>query len=221
MKTTLETLVVSAFAFASITFAPTAEAANPTGFWKCRARARTLLLVILPNGRLSLEGSPSMYRVNGNRMSVVMGGRWVNVPFRVSGRRGRRRLSATISASGLRFSCREIPAGREGQLRGQMCSYSGGSSYYAGTSSSSSRRVTFDGRGRFVSNYESSYGGPRGSGYYRRGGDKRGYYRIYGNKVIVVLASGAAAIATVYRRYGNRIGELKYAGRLYGAALCK
>lgn len=210
-------LAVLAF---SLCTAP-AEAASPTGLWSCSARGRHgLLLAVLPNGRLSLEGTPTAYRVRGAALEVLYGGRWVRMPFSASGSGRTRKLTVTVPASGARFACKIIPGGREQTLRGQFCSWSGGSSYYGGTASSRTHRVTFDGRGRFSSNREATFSGP-GTGYYRRGGDKRGFYRVVGNKVIVVLANGAAGIAHVHHRYANRITELKYNGKLYGGANCK
>lgn len=194
----------------------TASAASPTGFWQCRAgRRQNMLLVILPNGRLSLEGTPTAYRVSGNTLQVVYGGRWLRLPFQRSGNR----LSVTMP-TGVRMSCAALQGQSPSRLRGSFCSWSGGSSYYGRTASGRTHRVTFDGRGGFTDNSEATFSGP-GTGYYRRSGYKGGFYRIVGRKIIVVRANGAAAVAQVHHTYGGRITEVKYRGKLYGGANCK
>ncbi len=195
-----------------------AEARTPTGFWSCAIQGRSLPLVMLPNGRLSFNNVGAAYRALPGALMVQQQGMWMRYGYRVSGRS----MSVTLPGGRGTMRCRAIPAGRERLLRGTFCRWSGGSSSYAGTASSRSTRVTFDGRGGLSFASEASYSGNSSGGYYSRTAPRRGTYRVVGKQVIVVLANGDGALALIHmQQAGGRITELKYNGSIYSPTLCK
>ncbi len=113
------------------------------------------------------------------------------------------------------------PSGQEGQLQGNLCSYSGSSSYYSGTSSSSTGWAWFDGRGTMKYGTSSSYSGG-GAGYYNGSATEQGRYVVRGDTVLMQFSDGSQGSATVYSRDGNgMINALTYEGTIYARQLCE
>ena len=116
-------------------------------------------------------------------------------------------------------------------LAGMLCSYSGSSSSTG--SYSSSNRVSFDGRGRFVVGSESSFttyqhnqqGDHTGTGIgASSSGGNGGRYEVTALQVAapirVVWDNGEQDGAAVHFIAGGRITEIKYGTTLYAAGLC-
>ncbi|NOZ33798.1 MAG: hypothetical protein GXO80_00685 [Chlorobi bacterium] len=105
------------------------------------------------------------------------------------------------------------------KLYGTFCSYSS-SGYGSSSSYSSSEHITFDGKGHYQYNTESSYSGG-GNGYYGGNGGYGGTYRVKGNKVIITSSDGEVFVAYVYYvQSSGEITELKYDGTMYAKSLC-
>ncbi len=104
-------------------------------------------------------------------------------------------------------------------LQGRLCSYSGSSGSYSGTSSSSSTRVFFDGNGGFQYGSESSMSSSAG-GYYSETPYAQGRYQVQGNTVLLQFADGSSGSAAIYERRHGQISALTYEGTIYAQQLC-
>ncbi len=192
----------------------------PIGLWQCSLQRKIVHLAVLPGGVLSFDGAGAKYKISGSRLQVADGGSWVNYPFQLSGRGAKQRLTIKMPG-GQQLGCKPLGNGKENQLKGMLCSYSGSSSSYSGTSSSSSNRVFFDGKGQFSTRHEGSFSGPSGQ-FYSGGSKEHGFYRVVGNRIFLVFADGSGAIAKVHMRQNNgRITEANYQGTLFAAGLCQ
>jgi hypothetical protein len=177
---------------------------------------RKVYLAILPNGRLSFDGAAAQYTVAGSSLRVKQGKRWAAYPF---SRRGKA-LSITMPSK-QRLACRPVSLRGAASLRGMLCSWSGSSSSYGGTSISRSTRVHFDGRGNLSYHSEGGFSGPSGL-YANRGKTQRGMYRVVGNTILLVFPDGDGGAARVHMRQSSgRITEVKYRGALFASSLCK
>lgn len=114
-------------------------------------------------------------------------------------------------------------SGQEYLLQGNLCSWSGSSSGYGNSSSSSSTRVYFDGQGNFSYSSESSFSGDAGMAYGgNQGAGNGGTYRVAGNQVRLQFNDGTTGVAQINMQQDDgRITELMYEGTLYGAGLCE
>lgn len=111
--------------------------------------------------------------------------------------------------------------GNEWQLQGSFCNWSGSSSSYSGSSYSSTRRVNYDGRGRWSFGAESSFSNNAGFGYGGGGTDNSGSYRIQGNAIYYTTDAGEQGVAQVNMQQNDgRITEIKIDGALYAPQLC-
>lgn len=109
----------------------------------------------------------------------------------------------------------------EWRLSGTFCTWSGSSSSYSESSYSSSSRITFDGRGRWSMDSESSFSGNAGIAYGRGGGDS-GIYRVTGSQIQYQTASGEQGTAQVKMQQNDgRITEILVDGVLYSPSLCE
>lgn len=193
---------------------------DPVGFWQCTLAKRNIYLAILSNGKLNLDGAATTYSISGSSLRVMQQGRWVTYPFKTRGKGRTRRLGITMPDRS-QMDCRALGSGRESTLSGMLCSWSGASSSYAGTSISRSTRVSFDGKGNLSYANEGGFSGPDGL-YHNRSKVQRGMYRVVGKSVFLVFPDGSAGVGRVHMTQRNgRITEIKYEGSLYAAALCK
>ena len=114
-------------------------------------------------------------------------------------------------------------SGQEYLLQGTLCSWSGSSSGYGNSSSSSSTRVYFDGQGNFSYSSESSFSGDAGMAYGgNQGTGNGGIYRVVGNQVQLQFNDGTTGVAQINMQQDDgRITELMYEGTLYGTGLCE
>ena len=188
-------------------------------FWKCSFQGQTTYLALLPSGVLSLHGAGTRYKLQGSTLKVFQDGTWVDYPFSLKGSGRKRKLRITVPGRGA-FSCKPLPRGAQHQLSGLLCSYSGSSNYFAGTSFASSTRIMFDGKGRFRSKSESSFSAPEGQ-VYGGGGKEGGYYRVVGRRIFFVFDDGSGGIARVrMRQPDGGITEVMYEGTLFATQLC-
>jgi hypothetical protein len=112
-------------------------------------------------------------------------------------------------------------SGNEWQLQGTLCNWSGSSSSYGSSSYSSTRMISFDGRGHWNFGSESSFSGSAGMAYGGQGNENSGTYRIQGNQIYYSTSSGERGVAQVYFRQDNgRITEIKVDGAVYATSLC-
>jgi hypothetical protein len=112
--------------------------------------------------------------------------------------------------------------GKDWQLQGSYCNWSGSSSSYSSTSSSSTRRINFDGQGHWSFGSESSFSGAAGQAYGAQNNLERGRYRLMGNQIYYSSASGEQGIAEVNMRQSNgHITEIMVDGNLYATQLCE
>jgi len=195
-----------------------AAAGAPHGFWKCSMGKRGVYLAVLPGGVLSFDGAAARYKVTGSALQVQQDGRWVDYPYALT-RKGKA-LSITMPGN-QRLACKPVSLRGVASLQGMLCSWSGSSSSYAGTSISRSTRVHFDGRGNLSYHSEGGFSGPSGL-YANRSKAQRGMYRILGNTILLVFPDGDGGVAQVHMRQNSgRITEVKYQGTLFAAGLCK
>ena len=154
------------------------------------------------------------YQVKGNQLYLYLQGAGTYILKRVG--------SATTTSTSRRNTYntnRTSSAGAE-RLYGSFCSYS--SSGYSGSSSySTTRRVTFDGRGHYTYGSQSSYSG-NGDGYNGGNGGYSGTYRVVGNKGVILTASDGSQyrVAIYFVQDSGEITELKYDGAVYAKSLC-
>jgi hypothetical protein len=204
---------------------PPAEArgkgrAELVGLWQCRLGQQSVPLAILPHGVLSFDGAAARYTVAGQTLRVLQQGQWVSYPFRAAGKGRARRVTLTMPDR-RPLRCSPLGRGKERQLRGMLCSWSGSSSSYAGTSISRTTRVVFDGKGNLRYASEGGFSGPDGL-VHNRSGAQRGLYRVVGKAVYLVFPDGDGAVARVHMRQADgRITELKHGRTLFAAGLCK
>ncbi len=192
------------------------------GMWQCKLGNKVLALGILPNGRLGLETLSGAYRLRPGKLQVFQGAAWVSYPYRLKKKRRRSadRLSITLPNK-KKLRCTRISTKKVRQLRGMLCSWSGSSNAYSGTSSSRSKRVYFDGRGWFTFTSESSFSSKSGLAY-SKSKAKIGLYRVVGKRIVVTFHTGALGVGHVHmRQRSGRITEFKYSGTLFATALCK
>lgn len=105
------------------------------------------------------------------------------------------------------------------KLYGTFCNYS--SSGYSGSSSySTTRRVSFDGKGHYSYGSESSYSSSN-AGYVGNDSGYSGTYKVQGKKVILTENDGTQYVATIYFvQNSGEITELKYGETVYAKSLC-
>lgn len=106
---------------------------------------------------------------------------------------------------------------------GPLCSWSGSSSSYSGSSYSNSRRIYFDANGNFSINSETSFSSNAGN-YYNQGGnpDSSGTYTIEGNTVLFLLNNGSSIRMNInIKQNSGEITELMYGKILYAKSLCE
>ena len=106
------------------------------------------------------------------------------------------------------------------RLYGTFCSYSS-SGYSSSSSYSTTRHVSFDGKGHYSYGSESSYSG-NGDGYVGSDSGYSGTYRVQGKKVILTENDGTQYVATIFFvQDSGEITELKYGETVFAKALCE
>jgi len=106
-------------------------------------------------------------------------------------------------------------------LYGDLCSWSGSSSY--SSSYSSTARVRFDGKGNFQFSSEGSFSSDAGSFYSGdgAGGGEYGTYQIRDNTVYLHFPDGTIEAQVYMRQDNGMITELMCGETLYAAGLCE
>lgn len=104
------------------------------------------------------------------------------------------------------------------QLQGSFCTWSGSSG--GGSSYSSSKNITFDGRGAWQMSSSSAYSG--GGLAYQSGPVDSGSYRVQGQIIYYTTSSGEQGTAKVnIQQRDGRITEIYIGGELYSTSLCQ
>ncbi len=115
---------------------------------------------------------------------------------------------------------RQVAVAGAERLYGSLCNYS--SSGYSGSSSySTTKRISFDGRGHYQYGSSSSYSG-NGDGYSGGDGGYSGTYKVVGNKGVILTASDGSVYNVALESWegSGEITGLKYDGVVYAKALC-
>jgi YD repeat-containing protein len=195
------------------------------GAWQCQTPQGAASLSFGNNGTLSFNGDVTQYIVQGNVITAMVDGFPTKYRYQVSGN-----VLAIANPDGSRTQCQrggasgnmaQASGSFNGALQGTLCGYSGSSS--GSSSYSSTRRVTFDGQGRFATGSESSFSNAAGLGY-GGGSGSGGTYRVtavqVGAPIHVRWANGEDDQATVHHIVNGRITEVRYGKMVFGRALC-
>jgi len=179
---------------------------------------------------MTVAGSPYRYTVKGNIITVYDDmNNTMQYKYQVKGKKlylyvegvGTYVLTKTGSAQNTGYTKRSGNRGgntsANARLYGSFCSYS--SSYNGGYSTT--KKVTFDGRGHYTYGSESAYS-QGGDGYSGGDGGYSGTYKVVGNKGVILTASDGSQyrVAIYYVQNSGEITELKYDGVVYGKSLC-
>ena len=197
------------------------------GAWQCQTPQGAASVVFGNSGDLTFNGDVTQYVVQGNVITALVNGFPTQYRYQLSGN-----TLDIANPDGTRSTCQRGGGGGSmaqvqgsgalnGSLQGTLCGHSGSSG--SGSSYSSTRRVSFDGRGRFSTGSESSFNNSAGSGY-GSGGGSGGTYRVtavqVGAPIHVRWASGEDDQATVHHVVNGRITEIRYGKQVMGRALC-
>lgn len=195
------------------------------GSWQCQTPQGPATLGFAGNGDLNFNGDVTQYVVQGNVITAMVNGFPTQYRYQISGSH-----LAIANPDGSHTTCQRggsnVAQGSaggalNGTLQGTLCSYSGSSG--GGSSYSSTRRVTFDGNGRFSTGSESSFSSTAGLGY-GGGSGSGGTYAVtavqVGAPIQVRWANGESDQATVNFVVNGRITEIRYGKQVYGRALC-
>ena len=219
---------------------PVYAADRPAGQWDCQSGLGPAVLEFRDSRMLIYGGQPMQYRFQGNAIQVLLDGLPATYPYVLQADK----LDIT-SPEGDPIHCvragtgsaeaRTPPAGGGGLnhlLQGRMCAWSGSSS--SGSNYSTTRKVTFDGRGRFATGAESSFsvtnrdsGGNETSSAsgYGSGPGEGGAYEVTaatpGAPIRIRWNTGEDDVAFVHHVASGRIMEVKYGKLLFAAALCE
>jgi hypothetical protein len=206
-------------------------AADLAGNWQCQGQSGPATIEFKTNSLLSFNGEEAQYALVAGAIVVQGEDGIMAYPYTLKGKN----LTVTFP-DGFLMRCARAQGGEAGKksagavprqpggeanhlLRGSLCSWSGSRS--GSSSYSSSGRVSFDGRGRFVYGSESSFSSSAGMAYGASPGSG-GSYRVIGDKVHITFGDGSTGVAAVnFRQNDGRITELMYDGKLYGMALCE
>ncbi|OQY06192.1 MAG: hypothetical protein B6I22_06030 [Desulfobacteraceae bacterium 4572_123] len=180
--------------------------------------------VLAPN-ILRLQGQAGIsdyrYEFSGDNLTLSYQDGSVFHCSRSGGMGGGGVLGGRVGQSGGNSAQTSGGAGNEWQLQGTLCNWSGSSSSYSSSSYSSTRRISFDGRGHWTFGSESSFSGTAGMAYGGQGGQESGTYRVAGNQIYYTTATGEQGVAQVHMRQDNgRITEIMVDGALYATGLC-
>lgn len=201
------------------------------GSWQCRGGGGTPTLVFESQDRLVYNGEATRYRLVPGAIRVPGDYGPVDYKYSLKGNNLSVIFPDGSQMKCLRAAAAKTPAGRQAetgpgsgsgnaQLRGMLCSWSGSSSSYSGSSYSSATRVVFDGNGGFRYSSESSFSGSAGQAYGGRPANS-GRYRVSGNTVYLTFSDGSTVTARVNMRQNDgRITELMYGKQLYATGLC-
>jgi hypothetical protein len=195
------------------------------GAWQCQTPQGPAALAFANDGTLSFNGDVTQYMVQGNVFTAMVYGVPTQYRYQVSGN-----TLAIANPDGSRTNCQrgntggnmaQAPGSMNGALQGTLCGYSGSSS--GSSSYASTRRVTFDGQGRFATGSESSFSNSAGLGY-GSGSGSGGTYRVtavqVGAPIHVRWSNGEDDQATVHHVVNGRITEVRYGKQVFGRALC-
>lgn len=235
MRARLTTLVAAGLMLPGLAAMQPSQARQQSGLlgvWACQTPEGPAQLVFRSGNQLEYNGQATSYQLARNVIRVQSEYGPVDYRFQLSGSR-----LVIARPDGSRMQCqrqaggqaRGQPAGpsagaqqaggMEYLLQGMLCSYS--SSPDGGYSSST--RVSFDGRGGFSVNSESSWSVEPGSGYADNPGDQ-GRYRVggasVGSRVYLQFSDGSSGVAQVENVSQGRIDQLTYEGTLFASSLC-
>jgi len=195
------------------------------GAWQCQTPQGPASISFGNQGVLVFNGDPTQYAVQGNVITAMVDGFPVQYRYQIAGS-----SLAIANPDGTRTTCQrgagaaaQAPAGSalNSALQGTLCSYSGSSG--GGASYASTRRVSFDGRGRFATGSESTFSNNAGLGY-GGGSGSGGSYAVtavqVGAPIRVRWDNGEDDQATVHFVVNGRITEIRYGKQVYGRGLC-
>ena len=241
MKTSNRKLIVAMF-FAGFMMnllpiiSATAQAAQANqllGCWQCQSQTGMSNLCFNSENMLDFDGEPAYYLMAPQSIRVQGDSGFIDYPYSLN----ESSLRITFP-NGAQIQCQKkqvsssSPEGTGGgkytssqnsYLYGLLCSWSGSSSSYAGSSYSRSTRVYFDGRGQFNYSSEASFSSNAGIAHGSGGNPTNsGRYNVQGNRVILIFNDGSQGLAAVHMQQNDgRITELKYEGTLYATGLCE
>ena len=190
--------------------------------------------VIFNDDKVTIDGVKYDYRVQGNYLYVDdQFGNPYQYTYAVEGNQMQLNIPAmgtfsftrkqAVAKSNRQDKATSVPQGSttaNARLYGTFCSYSS-SGYSSSSSYSTTRHVSFDGKGHYSYGSESSYSG-NGDGYV--GGDSgySGTYKVQGKKVILTEKDGTQYVATIFFvQDSGEITELKYGETVFAKALCE
>lgn len=195
---------------------------NPTGSAAFTSAKGTSAIATNYSGTAA-DGSTIKARavtVVGAKGAVVAGGLTTEPQFAALAKR------VDELAKGVAFFTPKAGAG-VAFLSGPICAWSGGSNY------SSSKRMTFDGKGNVGWGSEMTFSGEikngQGDTTATYGGwtgnqhqpSDRGVYTVAGDSVTITWGDGSVMSCAVHYRNGQQITELKCGDKLWGRGLCE
>ncbi len=200
-----------------------------SGSWSCRTGEGIARLEFLSASQMSFNGERSQYTLAGNAIRVMEEWGPVEYRYQLSGDN-----LAVTAPDGSSMQCSREAQGRgvggaggvtgqggglESLVRGEKCGYS--SSPDGGFSTT--RRLIFDGNGRFVYTTLSEVDVPEVIGYGQAAGDP-GTYRVMGSnkgdEVHLYFDNGDRVVMYVHHLYRGEIMELWYNDLVYAPGLC-
>jgi len=202
------------------------------GVWMTRGDEGDVYAVFESTNSMDYDGVRYSYTDDGSALHVAAEQGTLDFPYRLDGDR------MTVVMEGQSVSFTRLPAEDPSRLEGRLCSYSGyvkSPTSYDNTSisSSNSNRYHFDGRGGFSTRSESSFSGSAGPGASDGFGGETatasglsmdsdsGTYHLAGEKVILIFGDGTLLEMDVHHRTADgRINEVKCGKTLFAAGLC-
>ncbi len=159
------------------------------------------------------------YQVKANQLYLYVEGTGTYILTKVTGNQQSVNTNQGNGAIQARGYGNQGNSAANTKLYGTFCSYS--SSGYSGSSSySTTKHVSFDGKGHYSYGSQSSYSG-NGDGYAGGDGGYSGTYNVKGNSVTLTESDGSQYVVTIYFvQDSGEIIELKYDGTIYAKSLC-
>jgi hypothetical protein len=203
------------------------------GSWECNTGQGVIRLEFLSPTVLSFDGEQAAYQLMNGALRMNTDYGQFDYPFNlekddlvISFPEGYQLLFKRVTDDNPAQAGTTPPAGGTGNnqaLFGKFCYWSGSSSSYSGTSSSSTRWAYFDGKGAFSWGSESSFSSQEGIAYGSQGGgENRGTYSVKEKVVILMFPDGSQSQASITMvQNDGRITELTFEGKLYAKALCE
>ncbi|HAW51536.1 MAG TPA: hypothetical protein DCX54_04280 [Flavobacteriales bacterium] len=199
------------------------------GDWQGNTNGLTVLLQIVSSTDLIYDGEVSSYSVEGNVIRVLdEDGYYYDYPFVLQndqlllsfpdGYDYTFKRVKSLPQTTQPVTVTEVSKSTQA-LYGNLCSFS--SSSGGGSSYSSTRRLYFDGKGRFSYSTGSSYSGNTGSYYGNNPNALNGRYEVTGKTLTLYYDKGGSETFQINMvQNSGEITELKAGQTFYGKGLC-